>query len=322
MMMEEQGVIYSSGKAKIIYYFLFLELFFLFLLLPGENFYQVLSFDSKKPLFCEAPIPHFLPSDYPVFIGGGPPPVLTAEAVVVIDIESGVVLYSMGGNSRLKPASTTKIITALVALDSYSLDEVLLVKRLPGGGAMMGLAIGDKVSVENLLYGLLVASGNDAALALADNYEGGYRGFVAKMNEKAKELHMDDSNFVNPMGFEGAGHYSTALDLARVASFALSNRIIKKIVAIPEITVSDSSYSKWYRLENINELLGESSGVSGIKTGWTEEAGECLVAAAQRNGRKILTVVLGSEDRFSETEALLNWAYSTYKWVSFGREQP
>lgn len=302
---------------KKVYLFLFLEIFFLLLLLPGENYYQVFSFDSRKPIFREAPIDNFRIAEYPVFKGKNLPPVLTAQAAVVMDVDSGVVLYSVNSSKVLRPASITKVITALVSLDIYPLDKELTVKRLPGEGVMMGLSVGDKLTVENLLYGLLVASGNDAAFVLADNCSGGYEDFVDKMNKKAKELHMENTHFANPMGFEDENHYSTALDLARGASYALSNRVIRKIVATAEITISDASYSKWYALRNINKLLGKFDGVLGVKTGWTEEAGECLVAAAQKDGKEILTVVLGSEDRFKETEALLSWTFDNYEWQSF-----
>jgi len=300
-----------------LYFLIFFLVLFFTLLLPGENYYQILSFDKKRPLSRVDPLSGFLPSEFPVVSGRQVPPATTARAVVVVDVGSGAVLYSRNSEVKMIPASTTKIITSLVSLEAFPLDRVLTVKRLPGGGAMMGLEVGDMVTVENLLYGLLVASGNDAAMVLADNYNGGYNKFVEKMNEKAVELHMEGSHFVNPMGFEGVEHYSTAKDLSLAATYALRNEVFRRIVATPEISVSNSTFNKWYRLENVNKLLGESLGVLGVKTGWTENAGECLVAAAQRNGRQVLTVVLGSEDRFDETQALLDWVFSNYTWQEF-----
>jgi D-alanyl-D-alanine carboxypeptidase (penicillin-binding protein 5/6) len=186
----------------------------------------------------------------------------------------------------------------------------------------MRLVKGEAISVENLMYGVLVASANDAALVLAQNYPGGEQGFLAAMNNKAKELNLNDTYFANPTGLDSdewgnllpARSYTTALDLARLASWAMRNEVLAKMVATPQITVSDTSGKRQHQLYTINELLGYLPGIKGIKTGWTEEAGECLVSYTEREGRGIITVVLGSGNRFGETASLVDWAFSNHQW--------
>ncbi|MBI3955942.1 D-alanyl-D-alanine carboxypeptidase, partial [Candidatus Gottesmanbacteria bacterium] len=215
------------------------------------------------------------------------------------------------------PASTTKILTALVALDAYSLDDVLTVKTLMNNGQTMKLVSGERMTVENLLYGTLIQSGNDAAWALAENYPGGVSAFVAAMNEKAKALHLTQSRFTNPVGFDDPNHTMTPMDLARLATVALSHKTIAKMVAIPQITISDVTHTYFHNLTNVNQLLGKIPGVGGIKTGWTEGAGENLVTLVERGGRRVIIVVLKSKDRFTDTTKLIDWVFVNHRWESF-----
>jgi D-alanyl-D-alanine carboxypeptidase (penicillin-binding protein 5/6) len=214
----------------------------------------------------------------------------------------------------LSPASTTKLLTALVALDTYSLDDVVTVKNLMSDGQVMGLVPNEQITVENLLYGMLIYSGNDAGYALADYYPGGLDKFVEAMNIKAQKLHLTMSHFTNPVGFDDAAHKTTAEDLAMLATYALTNKTIAKMVAIPEITVSDVTHTYFHKLSNVNELLGKIPGVAGIKTGWTEEAGQNLITLIERNGRRVIIVVLHSTDRFGDTIKLINWTFANYRW--------
>jgi len=231
-----------------------------------------------------------------------------------MDVDSHVYVYKRNETLSLSPASTTKLLTALVALDVYKPDDVVTIASNSAGGQVVGLVAGEKVTVENLLYGALIHSGNDAAIALAEFYPDGMEAFIDRMNEKAKELHMEESHFTNPMGFDGSEHKVTPLDLSLLALAAIQNKTIAKMVAIPQITISDVTHTYFHKLNNVNQLLGKIPGVAGIKTGWTEAAGENLITYVERNGRKIIFVVLHSKDRFGDTTKLIDWVFENYRW--------
>jgi D-alanyl-D-alanine carboxypeptidase len=242
-------------------------------------------------------------------------PVISAQGVLAVDLNSGVPLYEKNPDAPLLPASTTKIITALVALDSYQLDQVLTVGRGANvDGQKMGLYVGEQMRVEDLLYGLLVFSANDAAQTLAQNYEGGYQAFVDAMNRKALELYMTNSYFDNPVGLDGNSQRSTAKDLIRASEVAMRNPEFAKIVGTKQVVVTDITGKSRYNLRNINELLGVVPGVLGVKTGWTENARENLVTYIERDGHRVMIAVLGSQDRFGETKELIDWIFGNYQW--------
>ena len=304
------------GKISKFSLLLALAILAIFFFYPGQNVYQTISLEKRPPVAAfNGVMPTMAP--YPVNATKILPPDLTSQAILVVDIPSVVVLYQKNPQVKLAPASTTKLMTALVAMDYFKMDDILTVKTVITEGRVMGLAGGDKLTFENLLYGALVHSGNDAAFTIAENYPGGVDNFVKKMNAKAKDIYLLDTSFTNPVGFEDSHHFTTAKDLARLAAYALNNSNIAKIVGTPNITVADVNFTKFYRLENVNELLGKIPGVLGVKTGWTENAGECLVTAVTRNSREILLVVLGSKDRFGETETLINWVFANYNWNNF-----
>ena len=204
-------------------------------------------------------------------------PVISAEGALAVDLSSGISLYAKNPDAKLLPASTTKIVTALVALDAYPLDRIIKVGKVRIDGQKMGLAMGEEMRVEDLLYGLLVYSANDAAEVLAEGYSGGREAFVNAMNQKARDLSLKNTSFYNPSGLDGNGHVTTPRDLIRVSEVAMRNPEFAKIVATKEIVVSDISGKTLHRLANINELLGKVPGVLGVKTGWTENARENLV---------------------------------------------
>ncbi len=242
-------------------------------------------------------------------------PQLSAQGVLAVDLDSGVTLYEKNSETPLLPASTTKIVTALVALDAYQLDQILTVpKNLKIDGQKMGLFAGEEMKVKDLLYGLLVYSANDAAETLASDYPGGYEAFVSAMNTKAQNLNMKRSTFQNPVGLDGEKQTTTAWDLVRVSEVAMRNPIFAKIVGTKETSISDASGKNKYNLKNINELLGSVPGVLGVKTGWTENARENLVTYIERDNRKIMIAILGSQDRFGETKELINWIFQSYNW--------
>lgn len=242
------------------------------------------------------------------------PPALSAKAAYAVDIESGKILFSKNIKEPLLPASTTKIATALVSLSHYDLDDVLTVNTGNVDGHKMGLKNGEKITVRNLLYGLLVFSGNDAAEVLAKNYPGGRENFISAMNSLAKNIGLENTNFKNPVGFDEYLHFSTAEDLVKAAIYAIKNPVFSEIVSTQEIEVKSADGKTIHKLNNINELLGKVPGVIGVKTGWTVNAGEALVTLVEHDGRKVMLAVLASDDRFGETEKLINWIYLNYGW--------
>ena len=192
-----------------------------------------------------------------------------------------------------------------MAIDIYKPDNVIPVKRIIEEGQNMGLVVGEKITVENLLYGLLVHSGNDAAFVLADHY--GIDRFVQKMNEKAREIGMTNSYFTNPAGLDNMEQQTTAYDLALAGRTFLQNSYLKKIVGTKEIIISDVDYRTFHKLSNVNKLLGEIQGLGGLKTGYTEEAGENLVSFYKTNGHEYIIVILKSLDRFQDTKNAIQW---------------
>ncbi|MBI2010370.1 MAG: D-alanyl-D-alanine carboxypeptidase [Candidatus Chisholmbacteria bacterium] len=301
----------------------FAALLAVFTLTPGMSVYENLTPHPQAPPVKTAGLTLPTPAPYPV-AQGELAPALSAEAAIVIDTNSAAVLYEKNADALLLPASTTKIMTAFVALEHYNLTDVITVTQASSSiGQSMRLVRGETITVENLLYGLLVASGNDAAFALAQSYPGGYTAFVDKMNQKAQELHLTNTTFRNVSGVESYGHVTTVRDLSILAREAMKNPTFAQMVATPSITVRSSDGTIVHNLYTINELLGKVEGLKGIKTGWTENAGECLVTATERNGHEIITVMLGSEDRFDESQRLIEWAFANVSWENFElREKP
>ncbi len=290
--------------------------------MPGRSYYDTLFLEYKPPLVRAGEFDDYKLSPYPEKVGSEIAPTGSAEAVVIRDIESFVPMFELNPNERLKPASITKLMTALVALDYYDPDAVLTVKRLSPveQEAHMGLAVRDKVSVRNLIYGLLIPSGNDAAYTLADNYEGGIENFLFAMNKKAKDLHLEGTHFANPAGFDNENHYTTANDLSLLAAEALKNPMIETAVATRGVTLSDATGKKKYAVTNVNQLLGTVYGVDGIKTGFTDEAGQCLITSVSRNGHRVVIVLLKSEDRFTDSAKLAEWIFRNFNWINLSTE--
>lgn len=306
-------------KIKRGFLFLFGFVFFLF---PSNNWYSLIQANYQPPLTQTIDLDLPLVVDYPNNFTNIQAPWITARSAVVIDRDSAVVLLAKNEQNQFLPASTIKLMTALVAKEHYDLNNVLVVEEINRLGQDMKLVGGEMMTVNNLLYGVLVSSANDAALVLAKNYPGGKQGFVKAMNDKAKELSLNKTYFANPTGIDidendnplSNSSYSTSLDLARLASIVLKDPVLREMVNTREITVSDINGGFNHQLYNINELLHWLPGMKGVKTGWTEEAGECLVGYVERDNRGIITVVLGSQDRFGETARLIDWAFSNHQW--------
>lgn len=226
---------------------------------------------------------------------------VSAGSAILIDAASGDVLYEKNPDERRLIASTTKIMTALVALENCELDEKVEIPKECErvGGSSMYLRAGDDVTVRELLYGLLLLSGNDAGLALAYHCgKGDVEAFVMMMNMYAQELGLANTSFENPHGLDGAHHYSTARDLATLTSYAMQNRIFREIVSTKDITIDGRS------MHNHNKLLWRMEGVCGVKTGFTKAAGRCLVSCAEREGRRFIAVTLSAPDDWNDHEKL------------------
>lgn len=244
----------------------------------------------------------FEKSEYPVFKKTFVPEI-SAKGAVIMDADSKVVLYSKNPDLRFSSASTTKIMTALTALEYFKLDDLLTVKNSKVEGVALGLYPGQKITLENLLYGLLLPSANDIALAIAQN--AGEEKFVRKMNINATKLNLYNTHYADAAGLEDDGDYTTPLDLARLSGAAIKNDIFAKIVATKEKVITDSSGNE-YLVKNLNKLLGIAE-VNGIKTGTTNGAGEVLVTSKKEGDHTIIIVVMGSSDRYSDTQKLLNF---------------
>lgn len=243
-----------------------------------------------------------------------PAPEHSAAAILVQDFESGRILFQKNIHTKLSPASTTKIMTALISSEHYKPADILTVtEESLVGGSTMGLNLGEKLTYRSLLYGMMLNSGNDAAFTIAANYPGGVSAFVAKMNQKALEMGLKDTHFTNPAGFDAPDHLSSATDLSQIAKAAVVSSQISKVVSTKETSVISWDKSRSHILKNLNKLLGED-GVMGIKTGFTEKSGENLIGLVERNNHKVLTVVLNSQDRFGETKALMDWVYTNFSW--------
>lgn len=245
----------------------------------------------------------------PLHAGAAGAPAVSAASAILVDGESGRVLYEKDAHVRRSIASTTKLMTALVVMDRCrDLGEVVevLEEDTRTEGSSMYLRAGDQVTVEELLYGLLLSSGNDAALVLARRFGGSVEGFTALMNEKAAELGMADSSFANPNGLEEEGHWSTAADMAKLGAACLEDETIAKIVSTPSISLGGRY------LTNHNKLLGLCEGCVGLKTGYTEKAGRTLVSAVRREGQLLICVTLQDPDDWDDHMALYDYGSAAY----------
>lgn len=271
-----------------------------------------------------------------------PPPVIEAAAGAVIEIRTGEVLYNKDMNLQLEPASTTKIMTCILALENLEPDTVVEIDRETAltGGSKINLVEGEQITVQELLYGLMLPSANDAAVALAKTVAGTVEDFAAMMNAKARELGAVNTNFVNPNGLHAEGHVSTCYDLALIAQYAMQNPSFRKLVTTYTHTIPATNKTPERELTNTNRLLHDYEtsvyvngvlrycrydGCTGIKTGYTPQAGACLVSGARLYDTEVISVVMNTSDlgRFADSIALLDFAlgnYHTTKVVSEGTD--
>ena len=243
-------------------------------------------------------------------------PKTNSRRYIVYDRISKSMIIGKNEDVKSAMASTTKIMTTIVILEKADLNEKVTVSAKAGGtgGSRLGLKRGDKASVRDLLYGLMLRSGNDAAVALAEHVGGSVKEFAELMNEKAIELGLTNTHFVTPHGLDDANHYTTALELAKLTDYAMNNETFVKIVGTKSTTIYINNQSR--QINNTNELLGVLNGVVGVKTGFTNNAGRCLVTETKRNNIDIITIVLGADtkkDRTKDSVNLIEYTFSKYK---------
>lgn len=241
------------------------------------------------------------------------PPILSTQNFIVIDSATNTILSGNKINDRIYPASTTKLATALTALNLYPLEEVISATPYTEG-KVMELQQDEKITVRTLATALLVYSANDAAFNLANHYESGVSGFVEKMNDLVKKYNLQNTHFTNYDGIHNSDHYSTVYDLSQLARLALTMSFIVDTAKQKEVNLTDVSGEIKYKLTSTNELLGVVPEVEGLKTGWTPEASGCFIGAININGHKLVTVVANSENRFADTNKLINWAKENISW--------
>ena len=238
---------------------------------------------------------------------------ISAKGAVLIDGRTRKVLYAKTAHERLPMASTTKVMTAILAIESGNLDAIVTVPEAAYGveGSSMYLRLGEKISLRDLVYGLMLVSGNDAAVAIAIHVGGSVEGFAAMMNKKAKSLGALNTNFVTPNGLPDPNHYTTAYDLALIAAYAMENATFREVVSTTYYKTTTGEVAR--TVKNKNKILWEYEGGNGIKTGYTMAAGKCLVFAAERDGMQLIGVVLNCPDMFPAAKRILDYGFNTYK---------
>lgn len=246
-------------------------------------------------------------------------PNINSRIAIVFDRKSGSILYGKNENKKTAMASTTKIMTAIIVLGKGNLSETITVseKAAGTGGSRLGLKANDKITMNDLLYGLMLKSGNDSAIAIAEAVGGSVEEFAQLMNNKAQELGLESTHFVTPHGLDNPEHYTTAYELAKLADYALKNEKFAQIVNTKNYTVTINGYPK--NISNTNELLGYLQGVNGVKTGFTNNAGRCLVTSVNRNNFEIIAVVLQADTKkFRTTDSIkiIEYAYKNYEYVN------
>jgi D-alanyl-D-alanine carboxypeptidase len=264
---------------------------------------------TQAPTAIPTPTP--TPSPTPV-------PFITGTAAYLIDADTGRVLYTLNSTKPLPIASTTKVMTAIVTIENANLAQGVIVQQsdldqVPPGASTAGLKVGDYFRLRTLLYGLLLPSGTDASIVIAHTVAGSTAKFVDMMNEKARLLHLTHTHFSSPHGYSDVGNYSCAADLVTLANYAMGNAVFAAIVAQVAYTVRPSLYTHAYHWENTNALLTTYQGTDGIKTGWTDSAGVCLVISARRHGYHLIGVELQApsyDDVFADGAKLLDLGFS------------
>ncbi|KNF07433.1 D-alanyl-D-alanine carboxypeptidase DacB [Gottschalkia purinilytica] len=237
---------------------------------------------------------------------------ISASSAILIDSATGRVLYSLNSNKKLPMASTTKIMTTLVAIEKGDLDKKVKIKKEWTGieGSSIYLVENEKITLRDLLYGLMLRSGNDAAIAIANHISGSVEKFSNEMNKKAKKIGLNNTNFENPHGLHDENHYTTAYDLSMITREAMKLKEFREISSAKKWTADREQNKLFY---NKNDTLSEYKGGDGGKTGFTRAAGRCLVTSATRNGVQLIAVVLNDSNWFNDCYTLMDYGFDNYK---------
>lgn len=244
-------------------------------------------------------------------------PQLNTSHYILIDTATNTIILSKNSDAKIYPASTTKLITALTALNIYPLDEELTINQEYSEGQVMGLKLGEKITIKSLVSALLVYSANDAAFTLANHHQKGELGFINEMNLLVQKYGLKNTHFTNYDGLQDENHYSTAYDLSQIARLAIKNSAITQTVKQKNITVESVDKTIKHELTSTDELLGVVPEIEGLKTGFTEEAGGCFIGLINLNGHYLISVVTQSADRFGDTKNLIDWAKNNVFWQAY-----
>lgn len=240
-----------------------------------------------------------------------------AKASAIVDVKSGRLIYSDNGDQSMRIASLTKIMTAIVAIEHGKLSDMVKTSKRAVGkeGSSIYLQLDEEMTLLNMLYGLMLRSGNDAATAIAEHVGGSEEGFVLLMNEKASFLGLNNTQFMNPHGLDEDGHYSSANDLAKLTAYALRNPVFAEIVSTKEKQVQNPHAEWQYSWKNKNKMLSMYEGADGVKTGYTKKSLRCLVSSATRNGQQLAAVTINDGDDWLDHKRMLDWGFENYPLV-------
>lgn len=244
-------------------------------------------------------------------------PDIKAKAALVMDYDTGLILYGKDIYEKLPIASLTKIMTAIIILEHHELSEVVTIESDFAGleGVRIWLRKWEKLTVEDLLKALLIPSAGDAAIALAEYHSGSVEAFVKEMNERAKELNLIHTRFINPIGLDAEGHYSSAYDLAILSKYALHFQAFRNVVKMDEALISSVDDKFKHQLNSTNYLLNSYLDIQGVKTGTTDGAGQSLINLARNEqGREVIAILLNSPARFQENKSMIDWTFRSYRW--------
>lgn len=238
---------------------------------------------------------------------------VSAEAAILIEARSGRVLWERNADARLPQASTTKIMTALLAIEAGGLDRTVTISENAAGaeGSSLYLKAGETLPLRELVYGLMLQSGNDAAIAIAESVAGSVASFVSRMNEKARLLRLNATHFCNPNGLHDPDHYTSARDLAALSAYAMQNETFFEVVRTQYRAAEDCSTPRTFK--NKNKLLWQYDGCCGLKTGYTKAAGKCLSFAAERKDMLLIGVVLNAPKMWDDAKALFDYGFSSFE---------
>ncbi len=300
--------------------FRFTILFVLFVLIG--LFYNVLMSSlniQEPPSFVKLEANSSFLSYVPDYTEG---PKITADSAILMEVTTGQILYAKNEHFKRSPASTTKIMTAIVALERGNLNDIVTVSSRAAmiGGSSLWLHAGDEISLGDLIRSTLVRSGNDGSFAIGEHISGSITHFTELMTKRAEQLGALNTNFKNTHGLTELGHYSTAYDLAKISRYAMKFPFFSESVASKHATMERLNDEWAQEVKNTNRLLWSFDGADGIKTGTTSDAGYCLVASATRDGRQLISVVLHSDNRWRDSAILLDYGFNNYDLVQLAKQ--